>query len=84
MCMYESMELSPFREATNCAATQEPNILRNPKIHYRAHKSLPLVSMLCCFDSCPLNPQVYKKKELRGFSPLANYADRAVAAGQRS
>jgi hypothetical protein len=24
------------------------------------------------------------KKKLRGFSPLANYADRAIAAGQRS
>jgi hypothetical protein len=24
------------------------------------------------------------KKKLRGFSPLANYSDRAIAAGQRS
>jgi hypothetical protein len=24
------------------------------------------------------------KKKLRGFSPLANYTDRAIAAGQRS
>jgi hypothetical protein len=27
---------------------------------------------------------VIKKKKLRGFSPQANYTDRAIAAGQRS
>jgi hypothetical protein len=27
---------------------------------------------------------VYNKKKLRGFSPLANCTDRAIAAGQRS
>jgi hypothetical protein len=26
----------------------------------------------------------YDKKKLRGFTPQANYADRAIAAGQRS
>jgi hypothetical protein len=46
------MELSPPLEAASLSVTEEfQNISWNGKIHYRVHRSLPLVSVLCQINS---------------------------------
>jgi hypothetical protein len=59
------MELSASGEAANCAATQEcPSVLWNPTVHYRLHKSPPLVPILSQIDPIPTIPSYLSKINL--------------------
>jgi hypothetical protein len=63
------MDQSTFREAANCAATQEhPSILWNPKVHYRVHKSSPPVPILS-----QINPVHTTPSYLRSISILSTH-----------
>jgi hypothetical protein len=59
------MELSPSGGAANSAASQEfPSILWNPKVFYRVHKSLPIVSVLSQIDPVHTIPCYLSKIQL--------------------
>jgi hypothetical protein len=56
------MELSPSREAANCAATRElPSSLWNPEIHHRIHICPPSVPILSQIDPIHTIPSYLSK-----------------------
>jgi len=57
-----SMEHSPSWIANNHSASQEiPHLLWNPTVHYRAHKSPPLVSVLSQMHEFHILPPYFPK-----------------------
>jgi hypothetical protein len=67
------MELSSSLEAASCPATQElPDILRNPKVHYRVHKNPPLAPIQSQINLVHIIPSYLSKIHFSIIHPLTS------------
>jgi hypothetical protein len=64
-----SVELSTPLEPTSCVGTRFPSTLRDPKLHYRIHKSSPLVPVLSQTIPVDTTPSYLYKIHLKVIHP---------------